>query len=163
MLWNRTVGRRRPVDGRALTTRLLRLESHLRTYRQVPWWQWLTAAYGRVLLDAATLWACFQLVGGGVSPGQVLTGYGLLLLTSLLSALPGGLGLSDASLPVVFSQLGVPGPVALAAPLLYRLLSAWLWRLTGAVMWLVLEARDGVGQEPRRSAEALGRGPQPRP
>ncbi len=72
-------------------------------------------------------------------------GYGLMLLLSGLAALPGGLGLTEASLAVIFARLGAPGAVAIAAALTYRLLAFWLLRLVGFASWQVLEVRRGSG------------------
>jgi uncharacterized protein (TIRG00374 family) len=65
----------------------------------------------------------------------------LVLVLSGLAALPGGLGLVDASLAVIFARLGAPGAVAVAAALSYRLIAFWLVRFIGFVSWQILEAR----------------------
>jgi uncharacterized protein (TIRG00374 family) len=71
----------------------------------------------------------------------LLTGYGVTLALSGLAALPGGLGLAEVSAAVVFSGLGVPGAVAIAAALTYRLIAFWLLRAAGLVSWHLLEAQ----------------------
>jgi uncharacterized protein (TIRG00374 family) len=96
---------------------------------------------GRVALDVASLGACFLAFGYNVPPGVLLTGYGLMLLLSTLSALPGGLGLADASLAVIYARLGAPGAVAVAAALAYRLIAFWLLRFIGFINWQILEAK----------------------
>ncbi len=101
----------------------------------------LTAAIGRIGLDVATLWFCFLAFHYTISLGILLTGYGLVLTFSGLAALPGGLGLVDISLAVIFAKLGAPGAVAVAAALSYRILAFWLVRFIGFVSWQVLEAR----------------------
>jgi uncharacterized protein (TIRG00374 family) len=65
----------------------------------------------------------------------------LILTFSGLGALPGGLGMTDAMVPIIFSWLGVPGSVAIAAGLTYRLIAFWLVRFVGFGSWLVLERR----------------------
>jgi uncharacterized membrane protein YbhN (UPF0104 family) len=47
--------------------------------------------------------------------------------------------MTDASVPVIFSWLGVAGAVALAAGLTYRLIAFWLVRFVGFFSWLDLE------------------------
>lgn len=101
----------------------------------------LGTAVGRVMLDVVSLWACFAAFHFVVSPGILLTGYGLVLILSGLAALPGGLGLVDASLAVIFAQLGAPSAVAVASALSYRLIAFWFLRFAGFVTWQVLEAR----------------------
>ena len=73
--------------------------------------------------------------------GILLTGYGLMLALSGLGALPGGLGMADLSLAVVYARLGAPGAVAVAAALAYRLIAFWLLRFIGFITWRILEAR----------------------
>ncbi len=93
-----------------------------------------------MLLDVATLGAGFYLFRYAISPGTLLTGYGLILTFSGLASLPGGLGMADAYVPMLFSWLDVPGSIALAAGLAYRLIAFWLVRFTGFVSWQYPEA-----------------------
>jgi uncharacterized protein (TIRG00374 family) len=58
-----------------------------------------------------------------------------------MAALPGGLGMADAYVPVVFRWLAVPGSVALVAGLTYRLIAFWLVRFVGFLAWQILESR----------------------
>lgn len=102
---------------------------------------YLLAAASRVMLDVASLGACFVAFGHLISPGILLTGYGLMMLLSGLAALPGGLGLADVSMAVIYARLGAPGAVALAVTLTYRLIAFWLLRFIGFISWQVLEAR----------------------
>jgi uncharacterized protein (TIRG00374 family) len=139
-IWNRIFGRWRLVSLNPLLTRMRAFRQNLATYRHVPLPGFFAAAFGRVFLDVATLGVCFLLFGGGVGWGTVLTGYGLILLLSGMAALPGGFGLADLSIPVVFSRLGAPGPVALAGGLTYRLIAFWLVRLVGFVAWQAEES-----------------------
>jgi uncharacterized protein (TIRG00374 family) len=140
-LWNRLFGRWRRVEVAGLEARLEAFRHSLGQYRRVPLWKFLVAAYARVALDVATLGACFLLFGYAVAPGTLLTGYGLILVMSGLAALPGGLGMADASVPVIFSRLGAPGSVALVAGLTYRLIAFWLLRFIGFLSWLALEKK----------------------
>ncbi len=101
----------------------------------------LLFAFSRVILDVTSLGVCFFAFSYPIMPGILLTGYGLMLALSGLGALPGGLGLADASLAVIFARLGAPGAVAVAAALAYRLIAFWLLRFIGFINWQVLEAR----------------------
>ena len=78
--------------------------------------------------------------GYTIAPETLLIGYGLIFTSSGLSALPGGLVMTEAFVPVIFSPLGVPGAVALAAGLTYRLIAFWMVRFVGYIR-LVLERR----------------------
>jgi uncharacterized protein (TIRG00374 family) len=139
--WNRLAGRLRLklLDPRAVESRLSAFDQGLQELRLVPRWMFYVAAAGRVLLDVATLGACFALLGHLIRPDILLISYGLLMVISSLAILPGGLGLADVSLPVLFNRLGVPGSLALAAGLTYRLLAFWLVRFIGFIGWQLLE------------------------
>jgi uncharacterized protein (TIRG00374 family) len=108
---------------------------------RTPRWPFIATSVGRVLLDVATLGACFAAFHFSIPTGILLTGFGLTLTLSGLSAIPGGLGLADASLAVIFARLGAPGAVAVAAALTYRLIAYWSIRLIGFVNWVFMEAR----------------------
>jgi uncharacterized protein (TIRG00374 family) len=152
--WNRLTGRfrLRSIDLRVVEQRLGIFHAGLRELARLPRWKFAAAAAGRILLDVATLGACFAGLGRLVRPDVLLIGYGLILVISVLSIVPGGLGLADVSLPVVFNRLGVPGSLALAAGLTYRLLAFWLIRFLGFVGWQVLETPS----ERRRDLEDAG-------
>jgi uncharacterized protein (TIRG00374 family) len=99
------------------------------------------SAYGKVFLDVITLGVCFKMFGYSIAPETLLIGYGLILTSSGLAALPGGLVMTEALVPVIFSRLGVPGAIALAAGLTYRLIAFWLVRFVGYISWLILERK----------------------
>lgn len=141
--WNRLAPRLRqpPIPAEHVSERVERFYAGLAQLGRAPRRLFMLMAGGRVALDVATLGACFAAFGYVIAPGALLTGYGLMLLVSGLAALPGGLGLADASLAVIFARLGAPGAVAVAAALAYRLIAFWLLRFVGFVTWQALEAR----------------------
>ena len=139
--WNRVGGRLRTFDFNRVEARLLAFQDNLNRYGRGNLWKLILAAYGKVLLDVATLGTGFLLVGFTISPGTLYTGYGLILTFSGLATLPGGIGMVDAYVPVIFSWLSVPGSVALAAGLVYRLIAFWLLRFFGFLSWQYLENR----------------------
>jgi len=124
-----------------LEARLDNFYAGLYEMERIPRGYLLGAAIGRVSLDIISLGMCFIAFHYAISPGILLTGYGLMMILSGLAALPGGLGLADVSLAVVFSRLGAPGAVAVAAALTYRLIAFWLVRFVGFVSWQVMEMR----------------------
>jgi uncharacterized protein (TIRG00374 family) len=140
--WNNRLGRWRRLDEHNLDDRLTQFQSELSQFGDHSRWKFILTAFGRVLLDAATLGLCFQMYHSSIDAGTLLTGYGLILLLSATSALPGGLGLADASVPVIFHRLGVQGSTALVAGLTYRLLTFWLIRFIGYISWQYLESRS---------------------
>ncbi|HEX9331906.1 MAG TPA: flippase-like domain-containing protein [Anaerolineales bacterium] len=141
--WNRMMRAlgRPSISMEGLTDRVNGFYDGLSQVKHVPPMILLGLATGRIALDVATLGACFIAFGYAIPLGILITGYGLVLAFSGLAALPGGLGLVDASLAVIFARLGAPGAVAVAAALSYRLIAFWLVRFIGFVSWQVLEAR----------------------
>jgi uncharacterized protein (TIRG00374 family) len=137
-----------------LEKRLALFQQNLRRYRQVPLWKFVLATGGKVFLDVACLGAAFYLFRYAISPGTLLTGYGLILTFSGLAALPAGIGMADASVPVIFSWMSVPASVALAAGLVYRLIAFWLVRFVGFVCWQILERK---GAELPPGSKLVGR------
>lgn len=141
--WNRIGRGLLRVEKEQMEKRLKVFHSGLAELGQAPRWKFILAAYGRVTLDVITLGLCFYLFRHPLPIGTLFVGYGLTVLISGVASLPGGLGLADASIPVIFAGLGVPGAVALAAGLTYRLMAFWLVRFIGFVSWQVLEADNG--------------------
>jgi uncharacterized protein (TIRG00374 family) len=131
--------------------RLQIFQRGLRELGNIPRWKFFLATLVRILLDVASLGACFAMLGYMIRPDILLLGYSLLMIISALAILPGGLGLADVSVMVIFNRFGVPGSVALAAGLAYRLLSFWLVRFIGFVAWQLLESRAGGWPKARKA------------
>jgi len=132
---------RRPVDEVALGARVddfYRALSNLRRMSPLPF---LSSALLRISLDVACLYFSFRAFGYSLSIGMLLTAFGLSIVLGILSFLPGGLGVTEASLTMIFATLGVPVPTALVAVLTYRLIAFWLPRLVGLFAWMRLERR----------------------
>jgi uncharacterized protein (TIRG00374 family) len=98
-------------------------------------------SFSRVILDVATLGICFVAFSYPLQLGVLVTGYGLMLALSGLGAVPGGLGLAEASAAGIYARLGAPGAVAIAAALAFRLITFWLIRFVGFINWQIMEAR----------------------
>ena len=139
--WNRFEKRLKPLDFEDLDQRLIFFNYNLRRYPRSAIVKFPLSAYGKVILDVVTLGVCFRLFGYTIAPATLLVGYGLILTLSGVSALPGGLVMTEAFIPVIFSRLGVPGPVAIAAGLTYRLIAFWWVRFVGYISWLSLERK----------------------
>lgn len=142
--WNRFLEfiHRQPYSMEDLNSRLDSFYDDLSQLGQTRPWPFLMTAAGRVILDVLSLGVCFAVFNYRIPFGILLTGYGLTLMLSGLAALPGGLGLAELSLAVIYSRLGAPGAVAVAATLCYRLIAFWLLRFIGFVTWQVLEVHS---------------------
>jgi glycosyltransferase 2 family protein len=82
--------------------------------------------------DMLTLYFMFVAAGEYVSPGVLLAGYGLpLLLGKVAFILPGGVGVVESSMAVLYNGLGVPPATTVVVVLGYRLISFWIPSLAG--------------------------------
>jgi uncharacterized protein (TIRG00374 family) len=79
---------------------------------------WITFDW---ILTSGVLWAAFRAVSHPLSPGLVMVGFGVGLFFSLVSFVPGGLGIMEGSMAAVFVGLGVPFEKAIVAILIFRL------------------------------------------
>ena len=70
----------------------------------------------------------FAFLGFGFKPhlAIVIFTYSVAKILAAVSFIPGGLGIIEASMSLIFIGFGVPAPTALAAVLIFRLLSFWL-------------------------------------
>ncbi len=69
----------------------------------------------------------------------VIFTYAIAKILTTISFIPGGLGISEASMSLIFIGFGVPAPTALAAVLIFRLLSFWLPIPVGLSSFLSLQ------------------------
>jgi uncharacterized protein (TIRG00374 family) len=90
---------------------------------------------GNWLADIGVFAVSILALGGAVPWRSLLLIYGLATVVGSLGITPGGLGLVEGTLCLGLVSTGLPAALALAAVLLYRLVSFWLVMATG---WLVL-------------------------
>ena len=101
------------------------------------------AALANWILDIACLAACCAAVGAeGMTLTLVLLAYAAATAASSAAFLPGGLGLVDGALLAALVAGGVPSHPALAAVLLYRLVSFVGVAAAGWVAWFVIHAKE---------------------
>lgn len=79
---------------------------------------WITIDW---VLTIAILWSAFQAVHYPIAPGLVVIGFAVGILLSLVSLVPGGLGVMEGSMTAVFVSLSVPFEAAVVAVLIFRL------------------------------------------
>jgi uncharacterized protein (TIRG00374 family) len=87
------------------------------------------------LADAGVLAVSILAIGVTVPWRPLLLVYGLATVIGSLGITPGGIGLVEGTLCLGLVRTGVPATLALAAVLLYRLVSFWLVMAAG---WLTL-------------------------
>jgi glycosyltransferase 2 family protein len=92
----------------------------------------VVGAFLNVAFDMLTLYFLFVAAGENVSLGVLLAGYGLpLLLGKVAFILPGGVGVVESSMAVLYNGLGVPPATTVIVVLGYRLISFWIPSLAG--------------------------------
>ncbi len=111
------------------------------------------------LLDIACLAACCVAVGAnGMTVSLVLVAYAAATAASSAAFLPGGLGLVDGALLAALVAGGVPSKPAIAAVLLYRLISFVGVAAVGWAAWLWVHTRGGVDETPLDDRDAPAHG-----
>lgn len=126
--------RRQPYDPSTVQTDIERLFNTWDTLRTGDWRRPVAGAVLTVALDMLTLYLIFMAAGHRVSPGILLAGYGLPLLLGRLSILPGGVGIVEGTMTVLYNGLGVPNPITVVVILAYRAISFWLPALLGFLL-----------------------------
>jgi hypothetical protein len=92
----------------------------------------------------------------------VLVAYGLTQLSASLPVTPGGLGVVEGSLAALLVAYGMPASEALAATLLYRLVSFWSLAPIGWMVWFGIELAQRRGTRIRAHPWAVHlHGPSP--
>ena len=121
---NATVRRRRPVSG--LAEEFLSDRNFIRTTLGQRWMAAVLAAIGNTGFDYLALLCALRAVGATPRPSLVMLAYASAELLAQVPFTPGGLGFVEAGLVGTLTLAGVTGSAALAATLLYRLVSYWL-------------------------------------
>jgi uncharacterized membrane protein YbhN (UPF0104 family) len=94
------------------------------------------------LLDAICLWICVRAVG--VAPASlpdVLLAFCAAMAAGTITIVPGGLGIIDSALILGLIAGGIPTPAAVAAVVLYRLISFGFIMAIGWLSWLRIRHR----------------------
>ncbi|GAY12942.1 YbhN family protein [Pseudonocardia sp. N23] len=98
-------------------------------------------------LDALCLWMCIRAVTDlPVNPAQVLLAYCAGMAAGSITIIPGGLGIIDSALVLGLVTAGIAAPTAIAAVVLYRIISFGFVIGAGWIVWLLVRrhvARDG--------------------
>ena len=94
-------------------------------------------------LHSLALLMLIHALGATAPPLAVLAAYGLALIVSTFTALPGGGGTVEAALTLSLTTEGVPPEAALGATILFRLCSFWLLLPLGAIGYRLLTTSDG--------------------
>jgi uncharacterized protein (TIRG00374 family) len=126
--------RRQTYDPSTVQASIKRLFNTWDTLRTGDWRRPVAGAVLTVAFDMLTLYLIFIAAGHPVSPGILLAGYGLPLLLGRLSILPGGVGIVEGTMTLLYDGLGVPNPITVVVILAYRAISFWLPALLGFLL-----------------------------
>jgi glycosyltransferase 2 family protein len=92
----------------------------------------VVGAIANISFDMLTLYFLFIAAGQNVSLGILFAGYGLpFILARMAFLFPGGLGVVEGSMVILYDSLQIPNAVSVVVILGYRLLSFWLPSLMG--------------------------------
>jgi uncharacterized protein (TIRG00374 family) len=143
---NATVRRRHHVTD--LVTKLLEDRNFIRATLASRWRSALLAAAGNTMFDFLSLLAVLRAVHADPRPSLVVLAYAAAEVLTQIPLTPGGLGFVEAGLAGTLTLAGVPGSDAVAATLLYRLLSYWLPIPLGGLAYLLFRRRYTARDEP---------------
>jgi hypothetical protein len=90
------------------------------------------------LLDCASLYVFLLAFGAHVSPIDVLVAYGLANILAVIPITPSGLGVIEITVIAILKGFGVPGGIAAAGVLSWRLVNFWLPIPFGGASYLSL-------------------------
>jgi uncharacterized protein (TIRG00374 family) len=90
------------------------------------------------LLDCGSLYVFLLAFGAHVSPIDVLVAYGLANILAVIPITPSGLGVIELTVIAILKGFGVPGDVAAAGVLSWRLVNFWLPIPFGGASYLSL-------------------------
>ena len=108
------------------------------------------------LLDAAALWMCLRAVSDAPPvASQVLLAFCAAMATGSITILPGGLGIIDSALIVALVAGGAASAIAIAAVVLYRILTLGFIIGAGWLAWLSLRGTAENHHEPQPDRERL--------
>jgi putative heme transporter len=94
------------------------------------------------LFDALCLWMCCIAIGAdGLTPTKLVVAYCAGMAAASVPIVPGGLGVIDGALVLGLVAGGLPTGTALAAVVLYRLISFGFTIGTGWLVWLFVRYR----------------------
>jgi uncharacterized protein (TIRG00374 family) len=91
------------------------------------------------LCNFISVFICAHAVGGSVSMGVVVVVYSLGIGLGASIPTPGGLGGVEAGMVAGFVAFGLPASTALAAVILYRLISFWFVLIIGAIAFFYVQ------------------------
>lgn len=95
-------------------------------------------------LDVSVAYIAFLSVGNPVTPVLVVTVYSVTTVLQMLPiSLPGGLGLTEMVMTILYMTVGIPRAAAAGATIMVRFVTLWFLTTVGGLVTLYLEKAHG--------------------
>lgn len=108
---------------------------------------WAKPAVGSIMnvgFDMLCLYLIFAAAGYSINIFVLIAGYGFSILIGVAAFfIPGGVGVVESGLVVIYTSLGVPAEISLVVALSYRLFSFWIPSILGFAVLGYLGRRNG--------------------
>lgn len=92
--------------------------------------------------DITCFFFVFLSFGYHIPWGVLIFGYGSASLLGMISFIPGGLGVVEGTMGLMYSSLGVPSSLALMSILVFRFFSFWIWIPFGLYSFISIGKSD---------------------
>jgi len=97
---------------------------------------------GKFIFDAVAIYFIFWAFNFHMHIGAVMTGYVMARLFGMVSFLPGGVGVVEGGLVLMYTGFGAPLEVAFAVSMIFRAMSFWLPLPVGLGIYKHLESKN---------------------
>lgn len=144
--------RKKPADPEPMLAFVDRLFDAFHVLKTRGWKAPVAAAAIGVLLDMGAMFWLFVAAGSALTPGKVLSGYALPLLIGKVAVIPGGIGVVEGTMILLYHGFGIETAAAVLVVLAYRVIAFWMPNLLGLCIIPLLQIPT------RRSGTELVRG-----
>lgn len=123
--------RKKQADPEPMLAFVDRLFDAFHVLKTRGWKAPVAAAALGVLLDMGAMFWLFVAAGSALTPGKVLSGYALPLLIGKVAVIPGGIGVVEGTMILLYHGFGIPTATAVLVVLAYRVIAFWMPNLLG--------------------------------
>jgi uncharacterized protein (TIRG00374 family) len=123
--------RKKKADPEPLMSFVDRLFDAFHVLKTRGWKAPAAAAAMGVLFDMGCMFWLFVAAGHQLTPGKVLSGYALPLLIGKVAVIPGGIGVVEGTMILLYRGFGVATATAVLVVLAYRVIAFWMPNLLG--------------------------------
>lgn len=88
--------------------------------------------------DIFCFYFVFMSFGYQINFGVLVLGYSIATLAGIISFIPGGFGVTEGSMGLVFASFGIPLAVSVTSIIIFRLFSFWIWIPIGLYSYVSL-------------------------